>query len=337
MPDKESKSIPTEASPEELAEYIERNRWKTRFQTILSDWRLYLMLVPLILVFFFWRYLPMGGLLIAFKKYEANIGVWNSAFTGFYWMRDLMFGANSSLFWQAFRNTFLLSFYGLVFGFPVPILLALFFSEIKSDAYRSVVQILSYLPKFISTVVVTTLVTLLLKGGSEYAEPGVLAQLLYRIGLVPEATNIMYAPKYFRAIYQVSGIWEGAGYGSIVYFAAIVGISPTNYEAARIDGANKLAQIRYVTIPGITTTLTIMLILRIGELLTVGYEKVLLLYNTYTYSTADVISTLVYRLGLVGNAQGLASAADLFNSIIAMLLVIGANIISRKVSDTSLY
>ena len=152
----------------------------------------------------------------------------------------------------------------------------------------------------------------------------------------------MYTASMFRPVYVISGLWEGAGYGSIVYFAAILSISPTSYEAARMDGASKMAQIRHVTIPGISSTLIIMLILDIGKLLTVGYEKVLLLYNSSTYETADVISTFVYRIG-VSNTNGspilktIAASADLFNSIIAMLLVIGSNIISRKVSDTSLY
>ena len=231
--------------------------------------------------------------------------------------------------------------YGLIFGFPVPIILALFFSEIKSDIYRSIVQILSYLPKFISTVVITSIITLMLYGGTPHQSPGILADIFMKIGLIPEGTRMLLRPEYFRSIYIISGIWEGAGYGSIVFFAAVMAISPTNYEAARIDGASKLSQIRYVTLPGMAPTLTIMLILRIGEILTVGYEKVLLLYNRETYSTADVISTFVTRIGGLMDPQGsilnVAASADLFNSVIAMFLVLGANFISRRVSDTSLF
>jgi putative aldouronate transport system permease protein len=187
---------------------------------------------------------------------------------------------------------------------------------------------------------------MLLAGGSQLtgAQPGVLARVLVKIGLVPLAdaqNSMMHMPQYFRTIYQVTGIWETAGYGSIVYFAAIIGISPTSYEAARIDGASKMAQILHVVLPGILSTITIMLILEIGKLLTVGYEKVLLLYNSDTYSTADVVSTFVFqRAGIQAGAQtnqSLASAADLINAVTSMLLVMGANTISRRASDTSLY
>lgn len=325
-------------SEEELLNYLEKTKWKRNLITILQDWRLYVMLLPMVVFFVLWRYAPMFGLLIAFKNYNVQLGAIGSDFSGLYYFMVLMFGPDSSDFWQAFRNTFLLSFYGLVFGFPFPILLALLFSEIKNEAYRSIVQVISYLPKFVSTVVITTLTLLLIRTSSgDTVEAGILTRLLISIGAVPYGSDIQYLPQYFRPVYIISDIWEGAGYGSIVYFAAIVGISPTNYEAARIDGANKLAQIRYVTLPGILSTLTIMLILRIGNLLQIGYEKVLLLYNFRVYSTADVISTYVYRIGIVSGSTSQGSAADFFNAIIAMLLVIGANAISKRVSNTSLY
>ncbi|RJX25399.1 MAG: sugar ABC transporter permease [Acholeplasma sp.] len=324
-------------------EDLERNRFHHYRQQIKKDWPLYAMLIPAILFFLIFRYMPIYGILSAFKDQRVlTISIGESPFSGFYAFRSLVIGDYAQDFWQAFRNTFAISMYGLIFGFPVPIILALFFSEIKSDVYRSIVQILSYLPKFISTVVITSIITLMLFGGNEpHQAPGVLAQLFMAIGLVPEGTRIILEPQYFRSIYIISGIWEGAGYGSIVYFAAVMSISPTNYEAARIDGASKLAQIRYVTLPGMAPTLTIMLILRIGEILSVGYEKVILLYNVETYSTADVISTFVARVGGLmdpsGSILNVAASADLFNSIIAMFLVIGANFISRRVSDTSLF
>ena len=334
------------ASPEQLSLRDEQEKyyWRNIGRTIARDWRLYLMLLPLFLVLLFWRYFPLYELVTAFKTSDTTVDVFDRNFVGFAHFYNLMFGADSSGFWQAFRNTFLLSFYGLLFGFPVPILLALFFSEIRSNGYRSVLQISTYLPRFVSTVVITSLVTMLLSGGSSYSQPGVLAQALVKLGWVPNTdamTGMLYIPKYFRSIYLVSGIWETAGYSSIVYFAAIIGISPTSYEAARIDGATKLQQIKHVVLPGILSTITIMLILRIGELLTIGYEKVLLLYNPYTYSTADVVSTFVFqRAGIQAGAttnQSLASAADLINAVVSMLLVMGANMISRKASDTSLY
>jgi putative aldouronate transport system permease protein len=323
-------------------EDIEKGKWQRHWHAIKKDWPLYAMLVPVLLYFFIFRYMPIYGVLAAFKNQSLlTVSIGDSPFAGFYAIRSLVFGNYSLQFWQAFRNTFAISMYGLIFGFPVPIILALFFSEIKSDVYRSVVQILSYLPKFISTVVITSIITLMLYGGNDHQAPGILASTLTWLGVIEPGTRMLFQPQYFRSIYIISGIWEGAGYGSIVYFAAVMAISPTNYEAARIDGASKLSQIRYVTLPGMAPTLTIMLILRIGEILTVGYEKVILLYYVDTYSTADVISTFVARIGGLMNPSGsvlnVAASADLFNSIIAMFLVLGANFISRRVSDTSLF
>lgn len=327
-------------SDEELEE-IERNYWWTQLKRILKDWRLYVMVLPLAFTFFCWKYLPLEGLLIAFENYGPEAGVTSSRLVGLEWFQKLMFGDSQVEFWRAFRNTFVISSYGLIFGFPFPIILALLFSEIKNDVYRSVVQIFCYLPKFVSIVVLTTITICILRPTNDYGSAGPLAQLLYNLG-VKKGTNVATAPEYFRAMYQVTGIWETGGYSSIVYFAAIIGISPTSYEAARIDGANKFEQIRYVTFPGIASTLTIMLILQIGHLLTVGYEKVLLLTGNGVnpnVATGDVITSFVYRqaVGQGGSLKSMGSAADLFNAIIAMLLVIGSNQIARRVSSTSLY
>ncbi len=332
-----------ELDPEQkVRDDVEKNRWKLNWQRILKDWRLYLMLVPMILVFLFWRYLPMYELLGCFKITEVGKKVAEMNWCGFANFKALMFGGTTqtTAFWRAFRNTFLLSFYGLLFGFPMPIVLALFFNEIKSNILRSVYQVLTYLPKFMSTVVMTTLVTMLLKQGDLVSSTGIVASALAKLGLITqEAANagLLNNPDYFRTIYQISGIWEGAGYDSIVYFAAIIAISPTSYEAAQIDGAGKWAQMRYVVIPSILSTVVIMLINRIGSLLSIGYEKVMLLYKANTFVTADVVSTFAYRLGLEGGAQAIASAAEMINNITGMILVIGANSIARKASDVSLY
>ena len=326
---------------------VEKHHWLHVGRTILKDWRLYLMLVPMLLVFLFWRYMPMYELLGSFKVDDVVKPVADQYFKGFSNFKGLLLGTGtfanlSTEFWRAMRNTFLLSFYGLLFGFPMPILLALFFNEIRSNAARSVYQVLTYLPKFMSTVVMTSLVTMLVKQASATlgTQPGIVSQALANLGLISrEAANtgLLNDPNFFRAIYQVSGIWETAGYDSIVFFAAIIAISPTSYEAAQIDGANKMAQMRYVVLPSILSTIVIMLITRIGSLLNIGYEKVLLLYNTNTYVTADVVSTFAQRYGLQGAAKGIASAAEMMNNVIGMLLVIGANTIARKATDVSLY
>jgi len=321
---------------------VEKHYWLHVGRTILKDWRLYLMLVPMILVFLFWRYFPMYELLRCFKVADEVLPVSEQLFSGFSYFKRLLFSGDglSVEFWRALRNTFLLSFYGLCFGFPMPIILALFFNEIKSNILRSVFQVLTYLPKFISTVVMTSLIAMLVKQGSLTTNMGVISQLLADLGLITEEVanaGLLNNPSFFRGIYQISGIWEGAGYDSIVFFAAIIAISPTSYEAAQIDGAGKMAQMRYVVLPSILSTIVIMLITRIGSLLNIGYEKVLLLYNPDTYVTADVVSTFANRYGMEGAQQGLAAAAEMMNNVIGMLLVIGANTIARKASNVSLY
>ena len=322
---------------------VEKHYWLNVGRSILKDWRLYVMLVPMLLVFLFWRYFPMYELLGCFKVPDGNLPVSDQLFSGFSYFRDLLVGGGklSTDFWRAMRNTFLLSFYGLCFGFPMPVILALFFNEVRSNAARSVYQVMTYLPKFMSTVVMTSLVAMLVKQGSSIGRMGIVSQALTSLGLMSEETayaGLLNNPGYFRAIYQISGIWEGAGYDSIVYFAAIIAISPTSYEAAQIDGAGKWAQMRYVVLPSILSTIVIMLITRIGSLLNIGYEKVLLLYNANTYVTADVVSTLSYRTGMLGGAgTGIASAAEMMNNVVGMLLVIGANTIARKASNVSLY
>lgn len=282
----------------------------------------------------------MYELLGCFKVDDAVKTVAQEDYLGFSAFKTLLVGTEAVRFWRALRNTFLLSFYGLCFGFPMPIIVALFFNEIRSNIARSVFQVLTYLPKFMSTVVMTSLVTLLVRQGSLISGMGIISQALVGLGFITEEVGhagLLNNPSFFRAIYQISGIWEGAGYDSIVYFAAIIAISPTSYEAAQIDGAGKMAQMRYVVLPSILSTIVIMLITRIGSLLSIGYEKVLLLYNTNTYMTADVVSTLSYRLGIENGLKGVASAAEMMNNVIGMLLVIGANTIARKASNVSLY
>lgn len=324
---------------------VEKHYWLHVGRAILKDWRLYLMLVPMLLVFLFWRYFPMYELLGCFKVSDDILPVSQQLFSGFSYFKRLLFGgdAMSTDFWRALRNTFILSFYGLCFGFPIPIILALFFNEIRSNVARSIYQVLTYLPKFMSTVVMTSLVTMLVKQGSLTTGMGIVSQALEGLGLIShEVANagLLNNPSFFRSIYQISGIWEAAGYDSIVFFSAIIAISPTSYEAAQIDGADKWAQMRYVVLPSILSTVVIMLITRIGSLLNIGYEKVLLLYNTNTYVTGDVVSTFANRTGMTGQGSGntgIAAAAEMMNNIIGMLLVIGANTIARKATDTSLY
>lgn len=326
---------------QQVRDDVEKHHWLNIFKAIIKDWRLYVMLVPMLLVFLLWRYFPMYELLGCFKVSDPVLPVADQLYAGFSNFRTLLVsGSTESLnFWRAFRNTFLLSFYGLCFGFPMPIIIALFFNEIRSNIARSIFQVVTYLPKFMSTVVMTSLVLMLVKQGSDTSGIGILSKMLESIGLIDSATaqaGLLNNPAFFRGIYQISGIWETAGYDSIVFFAAIIAISPTRYEAAQIDGAGKLAQMRYVVLPSILSTIVIMLISKIGTLLNIGYEKVILLYNQNTYITADVVSTFAWRMGQ-GGSTGLASAAEMLNNVIGMLLVIGANTIARRASNVSLY
>jgi putative aldouronate transport system permease protein len=302
---------------------------------VLKDWRLYLLLLPMVIWFGMWVYKPMGGLLIAFKNYKPNLGVIDSDFVGFENFKNLINGSFSTEFWKAFRNTFIISLYGLIFGFPVPIILAILFSEITHEGYRKVTQTITYLPHFLSEVTITSLVLILLYHGQ--ANTGVLAELLFKLDIVKEGSKITQQEIYFRPMYIITGMWKEAGYSSIVYFAAIMGISQVLYEAIKVDGGNKLQEIRFVTLPGMAPTLIIMIIMRIGRMLSVGYERIILLYNPNTYETADVLSSFVYRIGLQGGNQALGAASDMFNSLIGFALVIGANFISRQISETSLW
>lgn len=342
---------------QDVVDEVERTKWKRTFHTLARDWRLYVLLIPMLAFIFCFKFMPVAGLLTGFKWGNDNDLVYNNQWAGLYWFDQIFSGSSSAVFWRAFRNTFVNSMYGLIIGFPIPIILALLFSEVKNAWYRSIVQVCAYLPHFVSLTVVATIISLWCEGtvsaGGASTEGGWIYNMCKALGLLNiegsegvVQNSILSYPRYFRPIYQISGVWSDAGYNSIVYFAAILAISPTNYEAARIDGASKLQQIRYITFPGMAPTLTIMLIMRIGQILNVGYEQIILLVGDYSnaWETADVVSTFVYRMSgqAAGSAgteviQQLGIVADLFNSILAMVLVLGANAISRRVSSTSLF
>jgi len=312
--------------------------FRRNYAVLLRDWRLYVLIAPMVIWFLLFVYKPMGGLLVAFKDYMPGRGILGSDFAGFFNFTQLMFNPTfMQEFWGAFRNTFMISLYGLIFAFPVPIILAILFSEIIHDPYRKVTQTFAYLPYFLSEVTITGLVLMLLTESS--ISTGVLARAMHAVGFTPDG-RILETARYFRPMFCIVGIWKEAGYNSIVFFAAIMGVSPTLYEALRVDGGNKIQELRYVTLPGISITLTIMIILRIGNLMTVGYERVILLYNASTYVTGDVLSTMAFRMALDVGGQtnaGMGSAIDMFNSVIGFFLVIGANYVSRRVSSTSLW
>lgn len=314
---------------------LEQNMFLYYVKTIVTDYRLYLLLLPMVLWYAIWFYKPLAGLLISFKNFQPNLGAIGSDFVGFANFESLISGAFAPQFWRAFRNTFVISLYGFIFGFPIPIILAIFFSEIINNFLRGFTQTLSYLPHFLSEVTVTGLVLTMLRNSE--TNTGILSSLLINIGLIEETTKIVQNADYFRPMFIITGIWKEAGYSSIVFFAAIMAISPVLYEAIKVDGGNKLQEIRYVTFPGMAPTLIIMIVLRIGRMLSVGFERVILLYNANTYETADTLATFVLRIGLEGGNQAIGAAAGMFDSIIGFGLVVGANFISRQISDSSLW
>jgi len=272
---------------------------------------LYIFLLPTIVFFVVFHYVPIYGLQIAFKNYVIMKGIWGSAWVGLQNFADV-FALGS--FWEVLRNTVLISFYKIVFGFPAPIILAILLSELVSTRFKKAAQTISYLPHFVSWVVL---------GG------------LFRQFLSPSMG--LQSPEWFRPIYISSGIWQSMGWSSIIYYASLRAINPSLYEAAAIDGANRKQKILSISLPGILPTIITLLLLNLGNLLTVGFEKVFLLYNPSTYETADVLSTYVYRSGLVGQQYSFAAAVGLFNSAVTLILLIVFNYAAKKASGQSLW
>jgi len=287
---------------------------------------LYIMLIPFVLYYIFFFYKPMWGLQIAFKDYSLFGGMADSPWVGFENFKTFLGGP---YFGRLLKNTLLIGFYGLLFGFPAPIILAILLNEVKNLTYKKTLQTMFYLPYFISTVVVAGIVTNLL------APSGLVNVILQKLGF--ESIYFLTEPKYFRTIYTVMGIWQTCGYSAVIYLAALAGIDMQLYEACQIDGGNKLHQMWHITLPGIAPTIVIMLIMNCGSLINVGAETIILLYQPSTYETADVISTYVYRIGLKDGDYGTATAVGLFNSVIGLLFVVAANYISRAVSEYSLW
>jgi len=302
-------------------------RGKQLWKAIKKDWQLYtLLLLPLVHYLIF-RYIPMYGIIIAFRRYQPGGPVYGSQWVG---TRYFQMFLRDQGFWRAFRNNIILSVEYLVISFPFPIIFALLLNELKNLKFKKFVQTVSYLPHFISTVVVVGMI-------KEILSPSVGVVNMVLKNLIGKTIDFVSEPGWFRPIYIASGIWQHLGWNSIIYLAALSGINPELYEAARIDGANRFQQMKYVTIPGIMPTVMVLLILNIGSLMAVGFEKILLLYNPQTYETADVISTFLYRMGLTMNNYSYGAAVGLFESIISVILLTTANYLSRKFTDSSLW
>ncbi len=319
---------------------VENNekRQKKKFSERLAySWKhekiLYFLAIPAIVWFLCFHYLPFYGLQIAFKRYSPFIGIWDSKWIGFENFRYIFFGAGQYMFLRALKNTIVLNIYNLVFGFPIPILLALLFNEVRNNKFRKISQTVLYLPHFISELVVCGLAINLLSPTG-----GLINVVLVKLGIIAEPIYFMAEPQFYRSIYIGTGIWKNAGFDSIIYFAALLGIAPSLYEACKIDGANKFQEIWHITLPGIAPTVVVMFILRVGKLLSASYEKTLLLYLPQTYDVSDVLGSYIYRIGIAGgNQMDVATAAGLFNSVVALILVSGANNLSKRLGGNSLW
>lgn len=305
-----------------------RKNWFKRLRT--DMWRdrfLYLLLVPFIIWFLVFQYKPMFGLQIAFKDFSPFKGIEGSPWVGLAHFKEFI---GNDYFFRVLKNTIIINLYSLLICFPAPIILAILINEVRHTKYKKLVQTLTYLPHFVSIVVIAGIITTFLSPSG-----GIVNIIIEKLGL--EKIYFLIRPEYFRGIFTGMNLWKDTGFNSIVFLSAIAGIDEALYEAAKIDGATKWQQVLNVTIPSILPTIVIMLIMKIGSLVSVGYEAIILLYQPATYETADVISTYVYRSGMVDGRYDFATAVGLFNGIIALVLVFSANRISRRLTQTSLW
>ncbi|MBO4884855.1 MAG: sugar ABC transporter permease, partial [Clostridia bacterium] len=300
------------------AGYRDPTVWEIIKRDFEKHWPVYLMVLPVLAFYIIWCYGPMYGIIIAFNDYKPKKGFLGSPWVGLDWYREFFRGPFA---WRTIRNTLLISIYNMLIGFPAPIVLALMLNEMRSIAYKRVVQTITYIPHFISLVVMSGLLIDFL------SSDGVITTVLSKVFGLPSKNYLGYA-QYFRTVYIGSEIWQHLGWDSIIYLSALSAVDQELYEAARIDGAGRLKQTWHVTLPGIAPTITILLILRIGQLLSVGYEKIILIYNASTYETSDVISTYVYRVGITDSKFSRSTAINTLNSAVNFMLVVLANKVS---------
>jgi len=294
---------------------------------IARDRQLLVLFVPCIVFYAIFRYGPLYGLIIAFKDYSVYTGILNSPWVGFKHFERFFSGPD---FFLLFRNTFLLGFFSLIFSFPFPIILAILLNEVRVRWFKKFVQTASYLPTFLSVVIISSMITDFLSPNN-----GIVNKLLNQFGF--ESKYFLIDPEWFRPIYVLSDIWANTGYEAIIFLAAIAGINPTLYEAARVDGASRMRMMWHVTLPSLMPTVLVMFILKTGSMFRIGYEKVLLLYNSMTYNVADVFSTFVYRKGLLESNYSYGAAVGLFEALVALVMLLSANLISKRLGGKGLW
>ena len=297
------------------------------WQKIKRDYQLVLLMLPGVAFYIIFHYVPMYGVWMAFTNFNMSKSILASEFVGLKWFNEFF---SSFFFTRLLRNTLWLSVLNLLWGFPIPICFALILNEMRYPRYKKLVQTVSYLPHFISTVVVVGILSTVLSPNG-----GIVNTLIKRAGSKP--VDFMGEVSWFRKLYVGSDVWQSFGWNSIIYLAALTGVDPGLYEAARIDGANRWQQTIHVSLPCILPTIVILLIMQLGRIMNVGYEKIILMYSPATYEVADVISTYVYRRGIVGGQYSFGAAVGLFNNVVNLILLFSVNTISRRLGDISLW
>lgn len=312
----------TEVQPKKL-----QKNSGSKFRRIIKDYELYLFLLPAVVWYIIFMYGPLYGLQIAFKNFNGALGIWGSKWVGFRHFKNFY---NSYLFWTLIKNTLALSVYSLLAGFPVPILLALMLNEVKNAKYKKFVQTVTYAPHFISMVVLVGIINISFSPSYGFISLG-----LQALGF--EKQNYLVSPSAFRHIYVWSGIWQNAGWNSIIYLAALSSVDPTIHEAAVIDGASRIQRVWHINVKSIVPTMVILLILNTGSIMNVGFEKVFLMQNDLNSTTSDVISTYIYRRGLINADYSFSTAVGLLNNVVNFIILVTVNAISRKLGEISLF
>jgi putative aldouronate transport system permease protein len=296
-------------------------------KSLIKHWQLYLIVIPPSLFFLIFKYYPMLNAVLAFKDYNVTKGIWGSPWVGFKHF-ELFF--ENPLFWTLIKNTLLISGYLLLAGFPIPILLALALNEIRNDKFKRFVQLVSFAPYFISTVVMVSIIMLFLA-----PRLGFVNVAMNYLGM--DAINFLGQPGMFRSIYVWSDIWQTAGYSAVIFLAALAGVDPSLYEAAKVDGASRFQKIRHIDLPGILPTITIIFILNVGSVMSLGFEKIYLLQNPLNKINSEIIATYVYQIGLLNANYSFATAVGLFNSCINLMLLVVVNRVAKRLSNTSIW
>ncbi|MBN1777661.1 MAG: sugar ABC transporter permease [Clostridiales bacterium] len=301
-----------------------------------SDFRLYkkhaalaVLFLPTVVYFIIFKYIPISGLAMAFKDYKIGLGIWASPWVGF---ENFSFAFSTATFTRAFMNTVIISFLKIITGFPAPIILALLLNEVRHMKFKRTVQTISYLPHFLSWVIVAGLFAQILSPTT-----GVVNYILKTYFGVEKSIYFLGSNEWFRGTIILTDIWKGVGWGSILYIASIAGIDPTMYEAAVCDGANRFQRLRYITLPSLMPTITIMLILRVGNVMVAGFDQIFNMYNPAVYKTGDIIDTFVYRYGIGQMKYSLSTAVGLFQNLIGFVMVVGMNITANKINGSGIW